>query len=93
MDMPLLGFGTWNLSGDDCLDSVKRALEVGYRHIDTADGYKNHQQVAQAIKQSGIKREDLFITTKVPRILLGYDDVLTSCDRYLQELGISYIDL
>ena len=93
MDIPILGFGTWQLKGKDCVDSALHALKVGYRHIDTADSYGNHLEVAQVIKSSGIKREELFVTTKVPRSLLGYDDVLLSCDRYLAELGIPYIDL
>lgn len=93
MDLPQLGFGTWNLRGEECKDSVLKALEVGFRHLDTADGYGNHREVAQAIKQSGVPRHQLFITTKIPRVLLAPDDVLKSCDRYLAELGTDYLDL
>lgn len=88
-----MGLGTWDLTGEKCVEAVKFTLQLGYTHIDTADGYGNHKEVGKAIKDSGVSREDLFITTKVPRHLLAYDDVLSSCDRYLQELQTEYIDL
>ena len=91
--IPVLGFGTWQLVGDTGTNAVVKALEVGYRHIDTADRYGNHKEIAQATQQSSLKREDLFITTKIPRTLLERENVLLSVDRYLQELNTSYIDL
>lgn len=93
MDIPKIGLGTWQLTGQECSKAVAKAIELGYRHLDSADGYGNHQEVAKGIKASGINREDLFITTKVPRVQLDYDDVIASCDRYLSELGTEYIDL
>ena len=63
--MPLVGFGTWQISGDAAYRAVRQALEVGYRHIDTATMYRNEAQVGRAIKDSGVAREDLFVTTKL----------------------------
>jgi diketogulonate reductase-like aldo/keto reductase len=91
--VPLLGFGTWQLQGDECVQAVETALEVGYRHIDTADAYGNHQQVAEAIKNSGISRRELFITTKVWRDKLEKEQVIDSANRFLEELQTPYIDL
>jgi diketogulonate reductase-like aldo/keto reductase len=63
--MPILGLGTWQLRGSSAVDSVLRALEVGYRHIDTATVYGNEEQVGQAAAESGLRREDIFVTTKL----------------------------
>lgn len=93
MNIPPLGFGTWKLSGDIAAKSVSTALEVGYRHIDTADRYGNHREVGQAIKSSGLKREELFVTTKVFFDELHYQQILDNANRYLEELQIDYIDL
>ncbi|TSC55666.1 MAG: aldo/keto reductase [Parcubacteria group bacterium Greene0714_21] len=91
--IPMLGFGTWQLVGDTGIKAVAKALGVGYRHIDTADRYGNHKEISQAIELSSLKREDLFITTKIPNTLLSREDVFLSVDRYLQELNTNYIDL
>ena len=92
-EIPFIGFGTWRLNGDECIKAVKYAIEAGYRHIDTAELYGNHKEVGLAIKSSGVKREDLFITTKIPPHDLSYNSVIESCYRYLKELEIEYIDL
>ncbi len=91
--IPSLGFGTWQLTGPICTQSVSKALEIGYRHIDTADIYQNHQEVGAAITQSGIKREDIFLTSKVWRQSLAPEKVIDDCDRFLQELNTDYLDL
>lgn len=91
--IPALGFGTWKLSGEDAVISTTKALEVGYRHIDTADKYGNHKEVGQAIKDSGIKREDIFLTTKVWHSDLAPDDLKRSAERFLAELQTDYLDL
>lgn len=91
--IPVLGLGTWQLVGETGEKAVAKALEVGYRLVDTADGYGNHREVARAIELSLVKREDLFITTKIPRTLLSRKNVFLSIDRYLQELNTNYIDL
>src|SRR6478735_6362359 len=64
--MPLLGFGTWQITGDPCYDAVRVALDVGYRHLDTAMVYRNEEEVGRALADSGVPREDVFVTTKVP---------------------------
>jgi 2,5-diketo-D-gluconate reductase B len=91
--IPILGFGTWQLSGNICQKSVEKALEVGYRHIDTADDYGNHHEVGEAIKASGLKRENLFLTTKIWWTDLKRESVLSCGKTFLKELQTQYIDL
>jgi len=91
--IPAIGFGTWQLNGEVCQQSVETALELGYRHIDTADRYQNHREVAAAVKASGVAREELFITTKIWHDQLHKDTVAASVERFLQELETDYIDL
>lgn len=93
LEIPVLGFGTWQLTDQDCVEGVSHALKVGYRHIDTADAYGNHAQVGEAIAQSDVEREDIFLTTKVFRDTLSYDEVHESVKRFLDELQTDYIDL
>src|SRR4030042_1954426 len=88
--IPILGFGTWKLSGDICQKSVEKALEVGFRHIDTADKYGNHHEVGEAIKSSLLKREDLFITTKIWPTNLKRDSVITCGETFLKELQLEF---
>lgn len=92
--IPVLGFGTWQLTGDTCVAAVAEALRVGYRHIDTADAYGNHTEVLAGIRRSGIPRSELFITTKL-RQGDGYEakTVRMSGERFLKELDTEYIDL
>lgn len=92
--IPELGFGTWQTpDGDVAVASVKKALEVGYRHIDTAQGYKNEASVGQAIKESGIPREELFLTKKLWNANHSYDLVMSSFEESLEKLQTDYIDL
>lgn len=93
LTIPSLGFGTWKLKGDDCLQTVTSALEIGYRHIDTADAYGNHKEVGNGIKESSIKRENLFLTTKVWRDSLHTQEVQSAVKRFLEELQTDYLDL
>ncbi len=93
VELPLIGFGTWQLQGDDCYKAVMKAFEVGYRHIDTADRYGNHSEVARALKDSGLKRSEFKLTTKLWRDDLSPETILASGNRFLEELGIPYIDL
>lgn len=86
--MPAVGIGTWKLSGQQCEDSVRVALELGYRHIDTADYYSNHIAIGKAIKD--VPREELFIVTK---IVGGESAPENACRRFLEELQTSYLDL
>lgn len=91
--IPILGFGTWQLQGDKCQKAVEKALEVGYRHIDTAEVYENHQIIGKVLRKSKIPREKLFITSKVWRDDLGKRNVLKACQKALKELQTSYLDL
>lgn len=89
--IPLLGFGTWKLTGQEAYDAVLEALKIGYRHIDTAAVYGNEEEVGRAIKDSEVPRSDLFITTK-----LWNDDhgqVNEAFQTSLKKLGLDYVDL
>ena len=91
--VPALGFGTWSVNGADCVTAVSRALEIGYRHIDTAANYGNEAEVGQAIRDSGVPREEIFLTTKVAQENLAHDDLLRSLEGSLRRLGVEYVDL
>jgi diketogulonate reductase-like aldo/keto reductase len=92
-EMPLIGLGTWTLRGTEAADAVATALELGYRHIDTAVGYGNHRSVAAGIQRAGVPRQELFIVTKVPRENLRYEEVLAAAAQSLDELQTDYLDL
>ena len=91
--VPALGFGTWQLSGDTCYDAVKNALNVGYRHIDTAQIYENEAEVGLALTDSGVKRSDIFLTTKLWTSNLTSRKVATSVEDSLKKLKTDYVDL
>jgi diketogulonate reductase-like aldo/keto reductase len=91
--IPLLGFGTFPMKGDECRQAVRTALECGYRHIDAADAYGNHEAVGAGIRDSGIPREEIFLVTKVMRDRLRYDDFIEAGERSLRELKTDYLDL
>ncbi|MDN7241662.1 aldo/keto reductase [Planococcus sp. N028] len=93
LKMPQLGFGVWQVEDDQATAAVTAALEAGYRSIDTAMIYKNEKGVGKALKESGIPREDLFITTKVWNSDQGYDNTLRAFDESLERLGLDYVDL
>jgi Aldo/keto reductases, related to diketogulonate reductase len=92
--MPLLGLGVWDAkSGKETYDAVIHALSKGYRHIDTAELYGNEKDVGSAVIDSGIAREEIFITTKLWDSGLGYDHALNAFDVSLKKLNLEYIDL
>jgi diketogulonate reductase-like aldo/keto reductase len=92
--IPRLGLGVYQAPpGESTLRAVKYALKIGYRHIDTAWLYGNEIDVGRAIRESGIEREEIFITTKVWNSDQGYQSTLAACDRSLKLLGLPYIDL
>jgi 2,5-diketo-D-gluconate reductase A len=89
--MPLLGFGTWQLKGHDAVKATSAALEAGYRHVDTATVYGNEAEVGRALHDSGLARGDVFVTTKCPPKLVGHE--LDTLKRSLDLLGSDYVDL
>lgn len=92
--MPWLGFGVYQAKdGEEVINAVKYALKHGYRSIDTAAYYKNEEGVGQAIKQSGVAREDIFLTTKVWNSDHGYESTLRAFDESLKRLDVDYLDL
>ena len=93
VDVPAIGLGTWQLKGQTCYETVRTALELGYRHVDTAQMYGNESQVGDAIADADVDREDVFLTTKVRPSNARYDDVLDSTAASLGKLGTEYVDL
>jgi diketogulonate reductase-like aldo/keto reductase len=92
--MPWLGFGVFKVKdGDEVVDAVKTAIQAGYRSIDTAKAYNNESGVAQGIRESGIAREDLFITTKVWNSDQGYESTLAAFEESMKRLDLEYLDL
>ena len=91
--VPRLGFGTWELSPADAERSVRDALELGYRHVDTAQLYANEDAVGRAIAASGIDRDHVFVTTKVWRSHAAARDVVSSTEDSLRRLGMDHVDL
>jgi 2,5-diketo-D-gluconate reductase B len=91
--VPALGFGTWQLSGDEAREGTRHALELGYRQIDTAQAYRNEREVGEGIAQSGVPRADIFLTTKIVGETLAGDQVGPGVDSSLRRLGTEYIDL
>ena len=91
--LPEVGFGTWLIKNEDAAKCVLMALEAGYRHIDSAKVYGNEVGVGEGIRASGIKREDIFVTTKVPAEYKSYTKAKKSIEESLEKLNIGYIDL
>lgn len=91
--MPMVGFGTWDVRGEEGRKTISRALEVGYRLIDTARMYGNESIVGEAIRESGIPREEIFVTTKIDRPYSGYGTARDAIRDSLERLGTDYIDL
>ncbi len=93
VEIPKIGYGVFQISKDDAPRCVREAIETGYRHIDTAQSYFNEAEVGQGIKDSGIDRKDLFLTTKIWISNYGYENTLRSVDVSLKKLGTDYLDL
>ena len=92
--IPAIGFGTWQISdGKDAYEAVITALEAGYRHIDTALAYRNEKSVGKALIDSKIPREEIFVTTKLPAEIKGYQAALAAFRQSLENLGLDYVDL
>jgi diketogulonate reductase-like aldo/keto reductase len=91
--IPKLGLGTWQNTGEPRAETVRTALELGYRHVDTAQAYDNHAAVREGFAASSVDREDVFLTTKVWRSNLRAEAVRDSVRESLDELGVDYVDL
>ena len=92
--IPCIGYGTWQTPGGDVARySVKKALELGYRHVDTATVYGNEASVGEGIRLSGVKREDVFLTTKQWTNERGFENTVAAAERALKTLGVDYLDL
>lgn len=91
--IPKLGFGTWMLEGAACVDATLFALKTGYRHIDTAQIYGNEAEVGEAIAESGVARQDIFLTTKIWRDNVSAGKLEESLDESLKKLRTDYVDL
>ncbi|TGL57904.1 aldo/keto reductase [Leptospira ognonensis] len=91
--VPVLGLGVWKSKPKECYAAVKSALESGYRHIDTAAIYGNESEVGEAIRDSGIPRQEIFVVTKLWNADQGYDSALIAIDKSLQKLALDYVDM
>ncbi len=93
IEIPQLGFGVFQVPPEDTQEVVERALDVGYRHIDTAGAYRNEKGVGAAIAASGLAREDIFVTTKLWNAEQGFDSTLEAFEASLDRLGLDHVDL
>ncbi|GGM42251.1 aldo/keto reductase [Dactylosporangium sucinum] len=89
--LPVVGFGTWQITGTSAYESTRTALDVGYRHIDTATMYGNEAEIGRALRDSGLDRSDVFITTKLPPSQAGRER--QTIEASLKALGVDYVDL
>lgn len=90
---PAMGLGTWGRTGDDGLAAILQAIEIGYRHFDTAQTYGTEKNVGEAVRRSGLSRNDVFVTTKVADTNLRQKDFLPSVRRSLETIGVDRVDL
>ena len=91
--IPPIGLGTWQLRGETCARIVEAALQLGYTHVDTAQGYANEEAVGDGLASSGVARETVFVTTKVMPSEMGYGDLQRSVEGSLRKLKVDYLDL
>lgn len=92
-EIPQLGFGVFLIPPEETVEAVGRALTIGYRHIDTAEMYGNESQVGEAIRRSGLERDEVFVTSKLSNRWHSYDEALKAFDRSLSDLGMEEVDL
>ncbi len=91
--IPLLGLGVFQVPNETAHRTVLQALDIGYRHVDTASYYQNEEGVGRAVRESGVPREDIFVTTKLWNSDHGFREARAACDRSLKALGLDYVDL
>jgi 2,5-diketo-D-gluconate reductase A len=92
-EIPAIGFGTYPLDGDEAVTAVSDALEAGYRLLDTAVNYGNEEAVGEGLRRSGVPREEVLVTSKLPGRHHGYDDAIASVRESVRRLGLEYLDL
>jgi diketogulonate reductase-like aldo/keto reductase len=93
VEIPKIGLGTWFISNKNVGQAVKDAAKIGYRHIDTAQAYQNESGVGDGIRACGVKRDDMFVTTKLAAEDKSYEEAVDSIDKSLEKLGFDYIDM
>ena len=93
VQLPQMGLGTWPMNDDEAAVAVKSALQIGYRHLDTAENYRNEVGVGQGIRDSGVAREEVFVTTKFNKEWHSIEGARTACEASLKRLGLDYVDL
>ncbi len=93
VSVPQIGYGTYKSTLEDGYRPILEAIQVGYRHLDTAALYENEEEVGRAVRESGLPRRDFFITSKLKRNALGYDNAIAECEESLRKLGTDYLDL
>jgi diketogulonate reductase-like aldo/keto reductase len=93
VQVPAIGYGTWLVTGQDATDGVRDALEIGYRQIDTARAYENEREVGRGIVESGVARDEIFQTTKVPHDEATAAEVERDAEQSLERLGVDHLDL
>jgi diketogulonate reductase-like aldo/keto reductase len=93
VEIPKLGLGTWFISNQDVVQAVVDAAKIGYRHIDTAQAYRNESGVGEGIRACGVNREDMFVTTKLAAEVKSYTEAVSSVEKSLETMGLDYIDM
>ncbi|KAA9005546.1 aldo/keto reductase [Histidinibacterium aquaticum] len=93
VEIPKLGLGTWFIDDDEVADAVKVAVEIGYRHIDTAQAYGNERGVGEGVRNAGVARDQLFVTTKLDAGIKSYEEAKASIDGSLETMGLDTIDM
>lgn len=93
VEIPKLGLGTWFIADDKVAEAVKEAVKLGYRHIDTAQAYQNERGVGEGVRNCGVNREDLFVTTKLAAEIKSYEEAVKSIDDSLERMGLDYLDM
>ncbi len=93
VEIPKLGLGTWFINDNDVVEAVKEAAKIGYRHFDTAQAYQNERGVGEGIRASGVKREKMFVTTKLAAEVKAYQEAVAAIDQSLKTMGLDYIDM
>lgn len=93
VEIPKVGLGTWMISGSDATEAVKNAAKLGYRHIDTAQAYRNEEGVGEGIRVSGVDRDEIFVTTKLDAGIKTYKKAVRAIDDSLEAIGLDYVDM